>query len=198
MTATERGPLVVLVGVPGAGKSSVGSRVAELLGVGFRDTDHDIVAATGREIADIFVDEGEEQFRRLEEEAVARGLAEHRGVLALGGGAVTRPATRARLRGHRVVHLGVSAAAAAKRVGLARERPVLALNPRATLTRLLAERAPLYAEVSTDTVDTDERDPEAVAAAVVALLGLEAGPEAGAGSASSGPPTAPEPRSTQP
>jgi shikimate kinase len=160
-------PLIVLVGVPGAGKTAVGARVADVLGVAFRDTDADIVSATGREIAEIFVDEGEEQFRRLEEEAVARALTEHRGVLALGGGAVTRPVTRERLRGQRVVHLVVSAAAAARRVGLARERPVLALNPRATLTRLLAERAPLYAEVATTSVDTDQRDPDEIAAEIV-------------------------------
>lgn len=160
-------PFVVLVGVPGAGKTEVGARLARLLGVPFRDTDSDVVAATGREISEIFVDEGEEQFRRLEEEAVARALAEHRGVLALGGGAVTRPATRERLRGRRVVHLVVSPAAAARRVGLARERPVLALNPRATLTRLLAERAPLYAEVATASVETDDRDPDDIAAEIV-------------------------------
>ena len=113
-----RRPVVVLVGVPGAGKSTVGEALAQRLGVGFRDTDADVEATTGRAIADIFVESGEPEFRRLEASAVATALAEHDGVLALGGGAVTDPATRAALVGRPVVWLRIETAAASQRAGL--------------------------------------------------------------------------------
>ena len=155
-------PLVVLVGPPGAGKTTVGRLLAARRGVAFRDTDADIEAAAGKTIAEIFYDDGEAAFRELEQAAVARALAEHDGVLSLGGGAVLSAQTRELLRGHDVVLLRVGLADAAKRVGLSRDRPVLALNPRATLAALLAERLPLYREVAGREVDTDGRTPESV------------------------------------
>lgn len=149
-------PVLVLVGPPGAGKSTVGRRVAERLGVPFRDTDDDIVRAAGKPISEIFIDDGEEHFRALERQAVATALQEHEGVLSLGGGAVLSPETRARLVGQQVVLLDVDLSSATSRVGLNRERPVLALNPRATLTLLLEQRRPLYREVAGRVVDTSE------------------------------------------
>jgi shikimate kinase len=163
-------PLLVLVGPPGAGKSTVGRLVAELLDVGFRDTDLDIVRSVGKPISEVFVDEGEEHFRALERAAVATALTEHDGVLSLGGGAVLSPETRALLRGHRVVLLTADLGTATSRVGLNRDRPVLALNPRAVLKVLLEERMPLYREVATDVVATDGRTVRAVADDVLALV----------------------------
>ena len=162
-------PLLVLVGPPGAGKSTVGRLAAEALGVGFRDTDLDIVRSTGKPIAEVFVDDGEEHFRVLERAAVATALAEHDGVLSLGGGAVLSAETRALLRGHRVVLLHADLATATARVGLNRDRPVLALNPRAVLKVLLEERTPLYREVATDVVETTGRSVREVVDEVVAL-----------------------------
>jgi shikimate kinase len=147
--------VLVLVGPPGAGKTTVGRALAERLGVPFRDTDHDVEAVAGKPIAEIFYDDGEERFRALERAAVKVALEEHEGVLCLGGGAVLSSETRALLKGHRVVLLLVGLADAAKRVGLSRDRPVLALNPRASLHTLLEERMPLYREVATQTVETD-------------------------------------------
>ncbi|EXG81324.1 shikimate kinase [Cryptosporangium arvum DSM 44712] len=160
----------MLVGPPGAGKTTVGGLLAERLGVTFRDVDHDIEASAGKPISEIFVDDGEPAFRALEVAAVAAALGSHDGVLALGGGAVLAETTREALRGHRVVHLNVGLSDAAERVGLNTARPLLSLNPRATLRTLLAERAPIYAEVATIAVDTDGRTPEDIVADVVEQL----------------------------
>ena len=173
-------PRLVLVGPPAAGKTTVGTAVARILGVPFRDTDADVEDAAGTTVADLFVQHGEPHFRALEERAVARALAEHEGVLALGGGAVTSAATRELLVAHGraggvVVWLDVDAASAAKRVGLSRDRPLLAVNPRAMLRAMLEERAPLYAEVATAVVPTGGRTPQDVVADVLAALPAGAG-----------------------
>ncbi|HET8605166.1 MAG TPA: shikimate kinase [Marmoricola sp.] len=150
----------------GAGKTTVARLLGEAWGVAVRDTDHDVEAAEGRPIADIFVDDGEEHFRALERVAVARALAEHDGVLALGGGAVLDPGTRAALAGHTVVFLRIGLSDAVKRVGLGAARPLLLGNVRGTLKKLLDERTPVYESVATIVVDTDGREPEEVAAEV--------------------------------
>jgi shikimate kinase len=138
--------------------------------VGFRDTDSDVEASAGMSVSDIFVECGEPHFRKLEAAAVLAALAEHTGVLALGGGAVMDPATRAALAGHTVVHLDVGMSDAVRRVGLARDRPLLVEAPRARLAAMLAERRPLYAEVATVALDTSGRAPEQVADDVERLL----------------------------
>ena len=155
-------PVVVLVGPPGAGKTTVGTLLAQRLGVAFRDTDADVVATAGKPIAEIFIDDGEEHFRALERAAVATALEEHAGVLSLGGGAVLSEQTRALLAAHTVALLEVDLSTAAGRVGLNRDRPVLALNPRAQLRTLLEQRMPLYREVARLTVDTTGRTPDEV------------------------------------
>lgn len=160
----------VIVGPPGAGKTTVGRLVAERLAVAFRDTDADVEEIAGKPIPDIFFADGEAEFRRLERAAVARALKEHDGVLALGGGAVGDPDTRADLLPHTVVHLTVALHDATKRVGWGPGRPMLDLNPRAKLAELMARRRPLYDEVATVTIDTTGRTPEEVADEVVAAL----------------------------
>jgi len=157
-------PVLVLVGPPGAGKSTVGRLLAHRLGVRFRDTDADIVARAGKPIAEVFIDDGEEHFRALERNAVQKALEEHDGVLSLGGGAVLAEQTRRLLQAHTVALLDVDLSHATSRVGLNRDRPVLALNPRATLAALLAERLPLYREVADVEISTDGRTPEEVLA----------------------------------
>ena len=169
------GPVLVLVGPPASGKTTVGTRLAKELGTAFRDTDHDVEAQAGTSVADVFVTHGEAHFRALEERAVARALAEHDGVLALGGGAVTSDTTRALLAAHgraggTVVWLDVDLPSAAKRVGLSRDRPILGVNPRAMLRQMLETRAPLYAEVATATVPTGGRPPGDVIADVAAVV----------------------------
>ena len=163
-------PALVLVGPPGAGKTTVGRLVAERLGVAFRDTDADVVRVAGKSVAEVFIDDGEEHFRALEKTAVAAGLAEHEGVLSLGGGAVLDPATRALLQGANTVLLEVDLSGATSRVGLNRDRPVLALNPRAQLKALLEARMPLYREVARYAVGTSGKPARQVADEVVALV----------------------------
>ncbi|MGW4463631.1 shikimate kinase [Micromonospora sp. NPDC004704] len=163
-------PICVLVGAPGSGKSSTGQILATALGVGFRDTDVDIEAAAGKPIPEIFVDEGEDHFRTLERNAVMAALGEFDGVLALGGGAILAESTRAALAGHTVVYLSVELTDAIRRVGLGAGRPLLAINPRATLKYLLDQRRPLYQEVAAHTVITDGRTPEQVADEILHLL----------------------------
>ena len=164
-------PKAVLIGPMGAGKSTVASLLATAWGVPARDTDTDVEAAEGREIAEIFVDSGEAYFRNLEADAVADALATHQGVLSLGGGAVLDPATRELLDGHEVVFLRVGLTEAVKRVGLGVGRPLLLGNVRSRIKALLDERTPIYESVSTLTVDTDARTPDEVAAEIIAAFG---------------------------
>jgi shikimate kinase len=161
-------PRYVVVGPPGAGKTTISQLLAARLGLPFRDVDDDIVALAGKPISDVFTDDGEPVFRAMEEEAVAKALVEHEGVLALGGGAVLSAATRERLREHTVVFLNVGMAEGVRRTGLSSARPLLSgVNPRATFKALLDARLPLYREVATIEVLTDALDPEQVTDAVI-------------------------------
>jgi shikimate kinase len=164
------GPRVVLVGPMGAGKSTVGERLAARWDVPLRDTDADVEAVAGKEISDLFVDDGEDAFRSLERDAVARALTEHAGVLALGGGAVLDPGTQRLLRGHRVVFLSVGLSDAVKRVGLGAGRPLLLGNVRSRVKALLDERAPLYRDLAVAVVETDGKSPDQVADEVAAAV----------------------------
>ncbi|MEV7485956.1 3-dehydroquinate synthase [[Kitasatospora] papulosa] len=166
------GPLIVLIGPMGVGKSTVGELLADRLGTTYRDTDADVVAAAGKSIAEIFFDEGEERFRSLERRAVRDAVAEHPGVLALGGGAVLDGTTRGLLAGHRVVYLSMDVDEAVRRVGLNTARPLLAVNPRRQWRELMDARRHLYEDVAGVTVATDERTPEEVAQAVLDATGL--------------------------
>jgi len=165
-------PIVVLVGPPGAGKSTIARALAGPLGCSVVDTDQRIEAEAGMCIADIFVTEGEQAFRAREVDAVAKALETSSGIVALGGGAVLDERTRERLHDHYVVWLQVDLSDAVARVGLNTARPLLLGNVRQTMGKLMDERANFYADVATVRVDTTQRTPGDIATEI--LDGLKA------------------------
>lgn len=169
----ETAPVAIVIGPPGAGKTTVGALLAARLGVSFTDTDAEVEAVAGKPVSDIFVEDGEPAFRELEREAVARVIASSDGVVAVGGGAVLDEQTQERLAGRPVVYLETGFAAAARRVGLSQARPLLiGTNPRATLKALLDQRLPIYSKLAWMTVATDDKAPEQIAAEIAARVAL--------------------------
>ena len=164
-------PVAVVIGPPGSGKTVTGRELAGLLGVAFHDTDEAIVAAQGRSISDIFIDDGEVTFRALERAEVARALQTEPGVVALGGGAPIDPDTQRLLDGHAVVFLDVGIADAARRIGFDRSRPLLSVNPRASWIAMMNTRRPVYDRLAGLRVDTAGRTPPEVAKDIVDRLG---------------------------
>jgi shikimate kinase len=164
-------PKAVLIGLPGSGKSTIGRRLAKSLGVAMLDTDAVIEETTGRTIPDIFVNDGEKEFRRIEEEVVRDALASHDGVLSLGGGAITSPGVREALSGHTVIYLEISAAEGVRRTGGTTVRPLLAGGDRGEKFKaLMSQRVPLYRRVATMRVNTNRRNPGAVVRYIVTRL----------------------------
>lgn len=165
-------PKVLLIGLPGTGKSSVGRRVAERLGTEFADSDAMIETRAGRPIPRIFADDGEPAFRRLEASVVADALTSFSGVLSLGGGAVLTESTRQAVvsSGLPVVMLHTQLATLAGRVGAGTGRPLLADDPQARLVELAAVREPVYRSLATLVVDTERRSAARVAEVVCRML----------------------------
>ncbi|WP_182348660.1 shikimate kinase [Tomitella gaofuii] len=191
-------PRAVMVGPPGAGKSTIGRRLAAALGVGIVDTDAEVERREGRPIREIFAADGEDAFRGIEEDVVRESLQSSDGVVSLGGGAVLSARTRALLRGHTVVFLDISAHEGLLRTGIAgrlrgqpgkddETRPLLwGDDPAGRYRALIGERRPLYEEVATLVVHTDRRSPGKVVREIAALLGSSAtdasgGPGGGGG-----------------
>jgi shikimate kinase len=179
------GPVAILIGPPGAGKTTVGRLLAGLLEAEFLDTDDVVEEAAGKPVSDIFISDGEAVFRGLEREAVARTVASHRGILALGGGAVMDPGAGQLLAGQRVVYLETGFAAAAHRTGLDAPRPLLIGNPRTRMRELLAERLPVYEGLAWVTVSTDDRAPQEIADEIAATITARLAAETGEGAGTS-------------
>jgi shikimate kinase len=164
-------PKAVLVGLPGSGKSTIGRRLAKALDTTLVDTDVAIEQTTGRTIPDIFANDGEQEFRRIEERVIRDALQSHDGVLSLGGGAVTTPGVREALAGHTVVYLEISAAEGVRRTGGTTVRPLLAGPDRSEKFKaLMSQRVPLYRRVATIRVNTNRRNPGAVVRYIVERL----------------------------
>ena len=164
-------PKAVLVGMPGSGKSTIGRRLAKAVELPLLDTDAKIVETTGRTIADIFAIDGEQEFRRIEEQVVRAALAEHDGIVSLGGGAITSEGVREALSGHTVIFLEISAAEGIRRTTGGPVRPLLAGDdPGKRYRELMAQRVPLYRQVATMRVNTNRRNPGAVVRHIVERL----------------------------
>lgn len=165
-------PRVILIGPPGAGKSSVGRSLARLLQEEFIDTDVVIAARENKSISEIFVDQGEPYFRKVEEEVLLDVLKNHKGVLSLGGGAPLSSSAQSAIKesGSTVIFLDVSLAAVAPRVGFNRDRPLLLGNPRAQWQELMNTRRPIYESLAQHQVVTDKLSPTQAANAIVTLL----------------------------
>ncbi len=164
-------PKAILIGMPGSGKSTIGRRLAKSLGVSLLDTDSVIEQTAGRTIPEIFTDDGEPGFRRIEEQVIRDTLASHDGVLSLGGGAITSPGVREALSGHTVVYLEISVAEGVRRTGGTTVRPLLAGGDRAEKFRtLMTQRVPLYRRTATIRVNTNRRNPGAVVRYIVSRL----------------------------
>jgi shikimate kinase len=158
-------PRAILIGAPGAGKTTVGGFLAGDLGCAFADSDQLVEGAHGASVADIFVEEGEALFRLWEQSAIAQAIKEFDGVLALGGGAVMNPDTEREITKSRasVIWLEVKSSVAFRRAGLSAPRPLLVGNVRANLVGLLETRTPVYERLATHRIDANTMEPEQLA-----------------------------------
>jgi shikimate kinase len=168
-------PLVVLIGPPGSGKSSVGKALAKYLGAPFIDTDSLVERSTGRKIAEIFVDEGEEFFRDLEYTALTKALEDEKAVVSLGGGAPISERAQSLFQevDYPIVFLDISLAAAAPRVGFNRDRPLLLGNPRAQWQSLYEIRKPIYTRLATTVVKVDSLTTDQAVQEIMRGTGIE-------------------------
>lgn len=172
---------IFLVGPMGAGKTTVGKRLAELRGMAFLDSDHEVEARTGVDVAFIFEKEGEAGFRKREKQAIAELTARQGIVLATGGGAVLDPENRQHLAGRGfVVYLRASVDHQLRRTSHSDNRPLLqgGGDRRLVLESLFAVRDPLYREVADLVLETDGRNARVLAQDIEQHLDRPAGPAA--------------------
>ena len=165
-------PIIILIGPPGSGKSTVGKNLGKHMHLTFADTDTLIEALEGRKITDIFIDEGESYFRKKEEEVVLQALESATDILALGGGSVLSPKVEEALEKDQatIFYLQVSLSQAAPRVGFNRDRPLLLGNPRRKWQELMEKRAPIYERIADQIISTDSKKPQEVAAEIMDIL----------------------------
>ena len=166
------GPKLILIGPPGAGKSSIGRQLSKVLEVPFRDTDVLVEEKAGKKISDIFVADGESAFRKIEKEVVLKEISTGNGVLALGGGSVLDEEVAEKLESLKsnVIYLEVSISNAAPRVGFNKDRPLLAVNPRQQWLNLMEKRKPIYERLCGVKVSTDNKKPNEVVAEIRELM----------------------------
>jgi shikimate kinase len=156
---------IVLIGPPGAGKSSIGRSLSKEMDMPFIDSDSEIEKIAQKKISEIFVDDGEPAFRKIEVEVVSVLLRDFSGVIALGGGAPMNAEIQSKLEksDFPVIFIDVSISQAANRVGFNKDRPLLLINPRQQWMTLMSERRPIYERLATDTVSSDNNKPAEVA-----------------------------------
>jgi len=156
---------IVLIGPPGAGKSSIGKALAKELNLNFIDSDSEIEKISHKKISEIFIEEGEPAFRLLEVDVVRKVLADFDGVISLGGGAPINKEIQEVLQdaNYPVVFIDVSIAQAAIRIGFNKDRPLLLVNPRQQWISLMNDRRPIYEKLASQTISSDNQKPHEVA-----------------------------------
>ena len=156
---------IVLIGPPGAGKSSIGKALAKELNLNFIDSDSEIEKISHKKISEIFIEDGEPAFRLLEVDVVRKVLADFDGVISLGGGAPINKEIQEVLQdaNYPVVFIDVSIAQAATRIGFNKDRPLLLVNPRQQWISLMNDRRPIYEKLASQTISSDNQKPNEVA-----------------------------------
>ena len=166
-------PPIILIGPPGAGKTSVGKALAKKLSLNFLDSDKVVEEKSGKSIPEIFITDGEPAFREMERAAVIDLIENQDGVIALGGGSVMDLEVSKRLLPMaNVVFLDVSISNAAPRVGFNRDRPLLLGNPRQQWIALMEKRRSTYEALAKKRVSTDNKKPVEVVEEIVKELAL--------------------------
>ena len=165
-------PRVILIGPMGSGKSTIGHLLAAKLQIPFRDTDHVIEQQTGRTISDIFLEDGEDQFRILEKKVLREELLTDNTVLALGGGAPISVDAQSALRAiaSPVVYLDISLATVAPRIGFNRDRPLLLHNPRGQWQTLMEARRPIYESIADTVIDVNDKSEDEIVSSILEVL----------------------------
>ena len=156
---------IVLIGPPGAGKSSIGKALAKELNLNFIDSDSEIEKISHKKISEIFIEDGEPAFRLLEVDVVRKVLEDFDGVISLGGGAPINKEIQEVLQdaNYPVVFIDVSIAQAATRIGFNKDRPLLLVNPRQQWISLMNDRRPIYEKLASQTISSDNQKPHEVA-----------------------------------
>lgn len=166
-------PRVILIGPMGSGKTTIGSLLAEKLGLSFRDTDHLIEEQEGKTVSQIFLDQGEDAFRAIEKRVLREELLTDGTVLSLGGGAPISIDAQSALRAiaSHIIFLDISLSTVAPRIGFNRDRPLLLNNPRGQWQTLMEARRPIYEAIADTIINVDDKSEEEIVTIVLSSLG---------------------------
>ena len=166
-------PKVILIGPMGSGKTTIGSLLAEKLGLSFRDTDHLIEEQEGKTVSQIFLDQGEDAFRAIEKRVLREELLTDGTVLSLGGGAPISIDAQSALRAiaSHIIFLDVSLSTVAPRIGFNRDRPLLLNNPRGQWQTLMEARRPVYEAIADTTINVDDKSEDEIVTIALSRLG---------------------------
>jgi shikimate kinase len=166
-------PRVILIGPMGSGKTTIGSLLAQRLGLNFRDTDHLIEEQEGKTVSQIFLDQGEDAFRVIEKRVLREELLTDGTVLSLGGGAPISIDAQSALRAisSHIIFLDISLSTVAPRIGFNRDRPLLLNNPRGQWQTLMEARRPIYEAIADTIINVDDKSEEEIVTIVLSSLG---------------------------
>jgi shikimate kinase len=166
-------PKVILIGPMGSGKTTIGSLLAEKLGLSFRDTDHLIEEQEEKTVSQIFLDEGEDAFRAIEKRVLREELLTDGTVLSLGGGAPISIDAQSALRAiaSHIIFLDISLSTVAPRIGFNRDRPLLLNNPRGQWQTLMEARRPVYEAIADTTINVDDKSEDEIVTIALSRLG---------------------------